>query len=751
MRLIKQALLWGILVFFATGTGQGQELDSPAPGELGGHATAVSLARSGQYPAALALLAKLAGQPCPLPEVLFDYAAVAVWAGEYSRAVQVYETGILPLEPDVPVYVTVSVAEAYFRLGRFRTAQAMYQQLAAAGHAQARLWEAECLTELGDTGQALRIFDELLAGGKGDSQLYISRALAYIRGHDTVSAMQDTRIALSLAADGGETAGTAEIRAVIAAALIRSGDYSPAIVLLKPAIDARTATLLMECDYLLALTSNGDYAGAIDAGKALWPQPGLVPVYGRRALADAYLRAGRPAAAMKLYQSMAGDPEFSAADHQSLAFSCLLAGKHGPALRRYEELLDLGTERAGLLAYDGEALLTRGQYAAGRQLFQLILDRYPEESLLRQRYAGRLAAKGLYREAWEQYEALQRQPGFRLTGAAGMAAMATQAGDYRAARRAVAFLAAESPPGAAAAHAAALFDDRPLGELEMGFSHTSDYKGNDVLLRQLAGEQRLGDRLVFLGGQEERRIKDSADWIRLKAFRSGLRYADLRQAVEAWGEWPGHSGAGTGYGLAYRHYFGERSSLTFSREKLPVYDVQALTAGIMQTASRLVWGRQVGDNDFYTLGLSAAAYSDGNASLSYDAFWAHYLHSDSRREFSWFVYAAGTAFDHQQINGEATGYESPELRESYGGGIKHRWLRPPGYWEGTLAIEWGRDRPEPTDLSPYARLEYGWQTSAAGVLTAGLAYGARTGRSAKAGSGLHFGYRQYDVRYHLQW
>ncbi len=761
MHIIKKIIFWFLLFFLSTSLvfgretvggnvvtmGQDSKIDRADSDK---YETAIAMARNGQYSTALELLHELVESFNSRPAVLFDYAVTAVWAGEYVRAVRIYETRILPLQQIVPAYVKVNVAGAYYQLGRFQSARELYHELAAADDLRAAQWEAECLTQLGETTEAMLLYEELLARPGTDSGLYVSRALAYISVNDAVSAMQDAQTALKLAATGDDAAAkTAEIRAVVASAFIRNGDYAQAIVLLRSAVQSKTATLFMESDYILALSRNGDYEAAIAVGKMLWSKRENVPIYGQRALADAYLHAGQPNEAVALYRSIEAEKEFSTADRQSLAYAYLLAGKIKAGMALYRELLSSGVEKALVLAYDAEAFLDRGDYAIGTQLFQLLLTYYPEERLLRERFADRLAENGLFREAWEQYEALFLQPGGHLAAAAGIAITATSVGDYQIARQAIGTLQDEFSQEPATAYAMTIFARRQLGEAEFGYSQTNDYKGNNIRLRQIASEQRLGDRFTVLAALVDRLIADDVGDEKFTTYSGGIRYTDMKRIVTVWGDW--NYEPYSGYRLQYRYFFGEQSTFELSRERLPVYDVQALAAGTMLTANRISWDQQIGKKDAMTLGMEMAAYSDGNRRRSYDFFWNHRVISAQKREFSWFLYCSETKFAHQTINRDPTGYESPERREAYGLGLRHRWQKPETYWEGTAAIEWGRDRPEPLDVSPHARFEYGYRPSQSSALSIGVEYGARTDRTNHADQDLRFGYRQYDLMYRLEW
>lgn len=764
INFIKKFVYGIIITFFITSSTQGQNVASGSAvnseneqskevGIINNYHRALVLAREGNNKSAFNLLNEEISQPFIALDILVDYVLIAVWAEEYAEAINIYETRIAPLQESVPDYLYDNVAQAYYRLNKFEQALTIYHKLVATGKVEALQWEAECLTQLGKIPEALLKYEELNLRQAVGSKFYVSRALTYIKSNNPVKAMQDCQLALKAAlSEENSLERSLEIRAIVSGSFIRNGDYSQAIILLKPAIEAKNSTLFMECDYIFALSANGENIRAITVAEMLWRSDlTRVPIYGKRALADAYLRTKKFPKAIKIYKDLINAGDYRASDQQSLAYASLLVHKYKQGIDIYDDLLLSGVERASIIAYDAEALLASGHYHTGQQLFSLILNRYPDYALLRQRFADQLSAVGMFREAGKQYQELSSYPDGKLAAARGLTYVATNVGDYHLANQSRLWLENHFRQEPETAQANNIYSNRRRGELQVQFVQGSDYKGNDTRQLQFNLEQRIGERMLLLSESSTVRVADNAGHYSLSTNSLGVRYNDMQRTIDLWLSVDSESILSPGYRLRYVHYFGEHSSLQFSRSKLPVLDVQALEQGINYTDNSIYWSRQLGDKDNYNIGLGKSLYSDGNSTISYDFYWDHKMREDDKKHINWFVYTGTTKFDKQTINGSPTVYESPKQREAYGFGLRHRWQQPKTYWEGTVVAEWGRDRPEPMDFSPNIRLEYGCQLSKLSDLVIGAEYGGNTGRSRGLGRELHFGYRQYDLTYYLRW
>lgn len=718
------------------------------------HDYAVALAREGQYTPALVILQQLAAPANASLNVLFDYVTTAVWAGDYAGAVQTYETRIKARGKDVPEYVKTNVAGAYFQLGKYQEAWEIYHAAAAGGDQKIKLWEAESLARLGRITDASQLYDELVCAVPANVDIYLSRAEMYLMSGDNLSASKDIETVIKLQAEQGQGSSLEkelQLRGNLAARFIRDEAYEYAILLLKPSIKNGSATPAMQQDYVYALFLNGDYKTAVEESARFWPDLSVAPLYVRRAVADSYLRMNQLQKAIPIYRGIVADTDSRTSDKQSLAYAYVLKGdlKNGVAL--YKELIDMGVEQADHVTFDGNALLERGHHEKGILIYKLVMDKYPDNSIFRQRFAADLYQAKLTREAYEQYAILGKLPDGQPAAAVGIVNTAVPAGDYAAARPAVDYLKTLPKANPAVGQAISRFERRFMGNVVTAYIMNSDYKGNDVRFNQLTGEQRVSDRMSVVAGAGHKKVTDNDGTSSLDTFSVGGKYTSMKSTMQLMLDRNRDDGHYSGYRFNATRYFGDHTSLDLSINRAPVEDAQALTEGIMSREYRIGLNRQLGRKDLFSLGLGKAYFTDTNGFKAIDIDWVHTMKDNDKKTLEWLTYFRRTDYDLQLINGVEPVYESPSTREEYGAGIRGRWMYTKHYWEGTLVMEWGRDRPEPIDFTPYARLEYGHTFSPWQSLVLGAEYGLRTGRSTNTGTNLQFGYRQYDISYRLNW
>lgn len=716
---------------------------------------AVALARQGRYGAALDILTTLYGRLEARDAVAFDYAVIASWAGEYAKAIELYETKMGQGEQPVPAYVSDAVARAYFKLQRPAEAYRLYQRAAADGNEKARIWEAECLTALGRLNEAEHLYNLLLRDQPVDLAVYNGKARLLLLREDILgaAAMAEQALAQAEQAPGQyPPARLTELRGELAALLIRHEGYRQAILLLRPAVRDGAATLFMQCDYILALFLSGDYQTAVSTAQTLWPDTRQMPVYGRRALADAYLRLQLPRPAIDLYRSITKSQEGLLSDKHSLAYAYMLTTQSARGLNLYRELLPAGLEQASAAADDGDRLFALGHYRGGTLLYQVAIQAHPEQPFLGQRLAAVLLRSGLVRDAYRQYQILADSRTVMPPAVySGLVDTAVAGGDYRAARQAIRTINRLYPEQSVTARALARFDGRPRGKMEALAVVSADDKGTKIRRWTLTGEQRLGDCFSVMAGRENRQFIDSDGTGSLQTVAVGARYGDMLHTAELWLEQGLDNSRPGGFRLLADRYFGEHSRLRLSVSHEPVETVAALAEQLAMTQYRLGFERQIGLQDFFSVYLTTAAYRDGNRSKGFDLDWSHIFRKRNNSTLFWFGYAGATGFSKQEINGAETAYDSPVARQWYGAGLRQRWDFFSHYWEVAGEIGWGRDRPEPLEFSPVVTVEYGRQLTKDQSLVLQASYGLRTGHATETGGGLRFGGRQIELRYNLSW
>lgn len=704
--------------------------------------SAVALARSGNYAEALEKLAILANNG--LNTALFDEIVVLGWAERHPEAIDLYEKHMGSAWPE---YVQLSVAGSYYRLGNFKTAAGIYHE-AAQNSPQAKRWEAESLMRSGDTAKAESLYAELLAANVQDIDTYISRGNLRLLAGDIAAGLDDLDIALAMA---GDTKMQADLRAQLAVLSIRNEDFDRAINYLKPAVDKHYATMFMQADYILALWLNEDYTAAVREGAQLWPDYQRVPAYGLQALGDANLRSKQYCQAVKIYNSLLtrNPAEIRRQDVLGgLAYAAMNDGQVERSKEVYKTLLHEFPAYAATAVGDAEGLINSGAYWRGQELFNLIVSVFPDKPLYRQRFALAMARQGLHRTAAEEYQALGNLFNAQPQAGAGLTVNSLAAGDYQTARQGVAQLSSQPENKPVVASARKKFEERPLGEAQIYAVSQSDYKGNESKEISISGEQQISDRLSVSAAAGTKENADQETSITYKNRGAGLNYKDLWQTAELGGNFYTGDVSAEGFHAGYTSYFGDQNSLTFQFDRIPVDQANAVKNGILQTSQRLAYDKSLGRNDSYSLGFTRAAYSDGNAAFGYDGQWTHVYYDKNDIVYDWRVYFNRSSFRQQEVNGIATPYESPSLREVYGLAFHQRWNFPRSYWENTLSFAWNRDHPETFSFVPQDRLSYNYRPTPQELLSIAVQYGLRT---SSTGGGLWFANRGYEVNYQISW
>jgi biofilm PGA synthesis protein PgaA len=712
---------------------------------------ALMLARNGQFPLSLEIFKKLAVSTAN-PAVLYDYAVVLTWADNYGAAINVYEQQIRTLKGQLPSYAANSIAGAYYRTGNYSEAQKLYHISAESGDMQAKRWEAESLMRMNRIFEANQIYEELIFKSPADAENYLSRASMLILAGDTVSAALDVDKALTLISDTPEGQEKRQkIRSDMAVAFIQSGDCSKGIVLLQPLIADKSASMKNQANYIFALRLNGDYKLAISEAGKLWPEYKNVPDFGLQALADAYLHTHELVKAISIYDVIL-QRNNSGTNLQAIklgkGFAYMEKGDFKQGTDLYRAVLAVRPEHSNIMADDAAYFMQHDNINAGKELYESLLKIFPDNELYLKQYAALLAGKEMPREAFREYRTLNSLKNGALVGMAGMVNTAAEFGDYKTAAGAAKYLSDHYAGSAIAGQAINKYQAITRGSQETGFSILEDYKGNDVKTENLSASYHLDGRFTVLVGSANKKVSDEKSSTTLRTNSAGVEYQDVKLDAALWLDKYNIGRGFSSYHFTANHYFDDWSKLGIQVGRLPIEDSEALLQPVMATNYQLSFEHRFNRKDMYNIALTSSKYSDGNHSAAIDAEFTHTMAKTEEKQLDWFLSLSRLGYKQQQINGEDTVYESPEVREAYSFGVKQKWAGPRSYWETTLSAVWDRDRPEEFGFSPSGSVEYGYDFSKYSSLVFGGAYGFHTNVDSKK---LGFGFRQYYINYCGTW
>lgn len=713
------------------------------------HQRAIELSRAGKMNEALVLLQELSQRPEAGDALWYDYLTVLQWSGNNKATIEIFQQRYGGKEDAVPGFVLRSLGGAYYQLEDFEKAQRYYTLAVAKGELPSRLQLAEAAMRAGDVATGQTTYAALLKETPDNGTVYLSRSNMALYRKDFSQSQADYRKALELIAGESDSEKRREFDAERAAILIRTDELQQAVLLLQPYMSGGKGNKRMECDYILALRLRGDYQQAVSEATRLWPDLGDVPTYGLQALGDSYLRLKQYEKADAVYAVLLKREPTMVAACLGQAYGLTVRGRvsEGAALYRKSYGLDAAAA-ARIIAADANSFFTEGRYEAGKALYELLLELEPEKTGHYREYGNNLARTEMPREAYGVFRRLASLPEGDLYGLSGEVRTAVAAGDYQSAQKALAQLQERYARHSLTAEATRVYETRKLGEATTGFTTFSDYKGNDRRIWDHAGSHAPGGNnwdILWAAGWD--RIADDVDVSRINTQSIGLGYRDRWWSTRLWSSsFNGEGNHANGLRWESTLYFRDYTSMTFAVGRRPLLDAQAWRNGAMGDSFRSVsFTHQVGPRDTYTAGYEWSSYTDSNRYSSFTADYTHNVYITDKKTLSWFLF-----LNRSRYNFESDLYESPAARVGYGGGFFHRWEIPKGYWSLTSALGWGYDKPDPTDFSPYFRLEYGHDFSAQRSLVIGLEYGFRTNRASGI-KDLLFGYRQFDVRYNMLW
>lgn len=717
---------------------------------------AVILARRSEFAQALAILEKLTASSEASSECVSDYLVVLAWADKQQDALKVYETHFLHNPERLTSYAQKTVGELLVAAGRYEAARDLYSRIANRG-GDAALYLAQLNARTGNFSEAMPYYDQSVAAAPRDFSLYLERAKAWLSGGAYDKADLDFRKAeaLLLLSDANRRK---DLDAQRATAFLRAGEFAEARDVLSPHIVKGTATLLMQCDYMIALQGTANYDRAIAAGEVLWPDKSSVPAYGLQALADCYLRKKNYVAAER-YHTMVLEKHTPQRRNSLLsrAYARLKLGNLTAAKLDYEAAAREFPQTRELIAIDAKGLFKLKDFHAAKEVFRTLAD-LDEASgpVYRQHYAFDLLINEMPREAYEEYRKLAAETDAKEQGYAGMVQAAVRYGDYSAARAALQELQRYDSGAKETVEARKAWENRWRGSFSIGGRLFENYQTKSYAYSDMNLEADLGNswRLLLEGSYNTFREDLYNDALnRLErprayapAFGAGLRYIGQHFDISAVGLHRSSTAEGYGYWYGGSYYFNDFTWLNYTQRRTTTENPGGVRAGVMVTERDLTMNRRVGPKDLYTLGYIWNTYSDGNRNRGFHWRFGHLSVAEASKEVEWYVYQ-----NRSRWKVESPLYDSPNRRVGYGPGLRMRWARPRvDYWELTTEFSFGYDAPDNTDFTPYVRLEKGWELGPNESFTVGGEYGWRSDRTNDVKT-LREGYHQFDVRYNVSW
>ena len=116
-----------------------------------------------------------------------------------------------------------------------------------------------------------------------------------------------------------------------------------------------------------------------------------------------------------------------------------------------------------MIAIDANSFFTGERYAAGKALYELLLELEPDKASHYREYGNNLARTEMPREAYGVFRRLASLPEGELYGLSGEVKAAVAAGDYQSAQKALAQLQEKYSRHSLTAEAINVYEARKIG------------------------------------------------------------------------------------------------------------------------------------------------------------------------------------------------------------------------------------------------------------------------------------------------
>lgn len=708
------------------------------------HASAVTLARTGQISDSLNLLRQLYTEYPNYRPGLFDYLTVLNWAGENASAILIYEKSGLT---EAPNYVLNSIGGAYYRLGNYQKAQALFHKASDGDDLQAIRWEAECFMRMNNFSEGIALYDKLLLLNPIDIETYLSRASMLTLAKEYPAALADYTKALSLLSPSDTSAvERRKIHAAMAEAFINDGRPLEAAVVLKEYITDNTADAYMQGNYILAMHNLRQCQLAINQAQNMWPSHDTIPLFALKALADCYAKTGEINKAIALYRNiLVRDPKYQETQ-ASLGYALILRGDTAEGMTAYHKAIVGNQKLAATVANDASTLMTKGRFVSGKELYILLIDTFPTNPIYQRMLADDLLNNGLPRQAYKEYENLNTNNYFAPAGLVGMAKSLAAVGDFSASNRLITRLHQRFELIPAEQNELSASSPDTLGDTKLSYNHfiSSDSTYTEEMI--LSSEQYLDGSFTAKMQTEHISLYDNTanPPITLNKHSVGTSYTGLHFNTQI--ELNHYDGIKSfnGYSLSSTYYFDDQLSVGFSTEKAPILDTDVLTAvgsPLMADHHSVSLLRSIGRNESYSATVFHSYYRDGNKRNGYNVSYTRTLFSDSSNVVNLSGYWGKSFWNEQQHT-----YDSPVERKAYGVTLANRHSLNNGYLQTALTFDWGADRPAPVSFTPALQFEYKHTLSPGHSFDVSGGYGLNTVWSDGL-KGLGYSYKYYNISY----
>lgn len=538
----------------------------------------------------------------------------------------------------------------------------------------------------------------------------------------------------------------AHLRAV---ELAREQKFSDSLTILSRLYQDRPEYLPVLFDYIAVLNWSGQNQLAVEIYEH--NKPVNAPAYVLQSVGGAYFRLHKYRQAEAIYAQLAQSGDMRAKQWQAETLLKMGDKQISKGLKLYSELLQTQPDTADLAVENARTMMAAGRTDVARRLFELVINKIPDNYQYRRAYADSLRDAGLYRRAFDEYSQLLGQKEFKAAGLAGVAETAIRIGAYDKAESALSLMAESYGREATSQRALATYDDRYQGSADTAFSLYDSYDKTYSSLWQMSADQHIGGATSALVQVAKTRLGDdnigaNAD---LNRYSAGLSHTGINSDVRLWYDQYQTNRSENGYRLNSRYFVSDQNVVAFDISRAPVVDLDTLRANesplLMNTNYNLSFSRNIGRDKQLYASMAQGRYSDGNSSESYGLQFSRTMVETDSQSLQYSVY-----WNRTHWSKVSDWYGNPLASKSFGTTLNYRVNDGNGYWSTGLNSVWGADDNNPLEFWPSLQLEYGYRYTPHHSLVIGTSYGLRTDKASEL-EGLSYNYRQFSLSYRADW
>lgn len=714
---------------------------------------AVADAREGLYDKSLSVLKNLYDSDKSDTDVAYDYMTILNWAGKYEEAVDVYENGKYD---DVPDYVKINIAGAYYRLNLFENTEEIIQSLAKEGNKEAAALLAQTYLKENKIKEADDVYNELLVKYPDDLNIYVNRAQVSISTGNWLRAARDWNDVLKIYEENpAEKIITKEqILDNLSVAYIRIARFKEAGHLLEPYIKDKSASFSMVGNYIIVLNNTNQFKQAEKIYNEFFPDYNTAPVFATRELANSYIKGKNYRKAVDVYEYLINSPNGNMDDKFNLAYyACLSGVDKNTGIRTYRNILHEGeaSKYTAKILNQAQDFLRKGYYDTAKDIYYELIK---YDKRFHNIYADDLVKERQYQSALHEYYAMTEDAELKKQGIEGIVQTSVMLRDYKTAEDRLKQLDAEFK-NISYDKAKGSFTNKQEGEVDFNVSNYSDYDdGNETDINVFV-KQYVDDGFWIEGSVGKSYIKDveNNDTAVLNTNRVGVRYTARKwDTLLAWNMFGIDSGDKNGLYFETLFRPTDRQSVNFIYNYAPVYDVDALdyeSGSIFDDNYILRYIYDLNTRESYYLELRQSDYSDDNKKYGWEIGQQYNIYNE--REKKGRTLDRSVFWSRDRYSNQDVPYTSPKLSENIG--AEWKWGLDLGnddvlYY--TLGANWKRDYPDELAFSPYIGIEYNKSIGNYNFYSISASYGWRTQNWLGEG-GWDYDNKQIIFSYNITW